>query len=74
MDEGTTARLAIDDDLCIGCGLCRERAPENIELVPSEPYARVVKQPVGAAEERACGEAAEYCPTGGLWFDGAGTA
>ncbi len=69
-----TARLGVDEDLCIGCGLCHGRAPENIEFVPSEHHARVVKQPVGAAEERACTEAAEYCPTGGLRFDGAGTA
>ncbi len=29
-------------------------------------YAHVVKQPTNDAEEEACGEASEYCPTGGL--------
>ncbi|MEB2346243.1 MAG: ferredoxin [Deltaproteobacteria bacterium] len=56
----------IDEDLCIGCGLCRERAPDNMETGPGSSVARVVRQPANDHEEAACREAAEYCPTGGI--------
>ncbi len=56
----------VDRDLCIGCGLCHERAPDNLELPLGEVVARVKKQPIDDAEEKACVEAAEYCPTGAL--------
>lgn len=60
------ARFAVDEQLCIGCGLCEVRAPENMEVAPGESHARVYKQPGDAAEQAACGEACDYCPTGGL--------
>ncbi len=63
---GTRARFFVDEDLCIGCGLCRERAPNNIELSPGGLHASIFKQPTSRGEEAACEEAAEYCPTGGL--------
>lgn len=56
----------IDEDLCIGCGLCRERAPENMDTEPGSSVARVVQQPRSNEEDAACREAAEYCPTGGI--------
>ncbi len=59
------AKFEVDEDHCIGCGLCEERAPENME-VPATLIARVTKQPSTAEEEEACNEAAEYCPTMGL--------
>ena len=59
-------RFTVDEDICIGCGLCHERAPENLDVPDGEYTARVVKQPVDPSEESACDEAAEYCPTGGL--------
>jgi ferredoxin len=58
--------LEIDEALCTGCGLCEERAPENLEMVDDEAYARVIKQPAGESETTDCIEAADYCPTGGL--------
>ena len=65
-------RFSVDEDLCIGCGLCRERAPRNIEIPSGASVARVTRQPTSAAEETACMEAAEYCPTGGLSAGGCG--
>jgi ferredoxin len=59
-------RFGVDQDLCIGCHLCHERAPENFDLDPGDLYSRVTKQPADAAAESACLEAAEYCPTGGI--------
>jgi ferredoxin len=60
-------RFGVDEGLCIGCGLCHERAPENFEVPPGELCSRVVKQPCDAPEEGACLEAQEYCPAGGVY-------
>lgn len=63
-------QLKIDETHCTKCGLCEERAPENLEMADDEPYARVIKQPVGDSETLNCIEAVEYCPTGGLTATG----
>ncbi|MEB2345756.1 MAG: ferredoxin [Deltaproteobacteria bacterium] len=55
----------IEDD-CIGCRLCVERAPENLEIPEGASVARVFHQPANAEEEEAVREAAEYCPMGAL--------
>ncbi|MBK6287606.1 MAG: ferredoxin [Gammaproteobacteria bacterium] len=55
----------VDED-CIGCGLCLERAPGNIEIPDGSDTARVFKQPETPAEMEACLEASDYCPLGGL--------
>lgn len=60
------ARFEVDSNLCIGCGLCHERAPDNIDVPRGEYHAVVTQQPRTDAEEQALSEAAEYCPTGGL--------
>ena len=60
------ARYDVDQRLCVGCGLCHERAPENLDVLPGDFAATVVKQPVDDVESEACMEAADYCPTGGL--------
>lgn len=64
--NGHFAHFEIDEDLCIGCGLCRERAPENLDTPTGSHVATVVRQPMSRTEETACREAAEYCPTGGI--------
>jgi ferredoxin len=55
----------IEDD-CIGCALCIERAPENLEIVRDESIAHIIAQPSNDEEVLACMEAAEYCPMGAL--------
>jgi ferredoxin len=55
----------IEED-CIGCRLCSERAPENLEIPAGTSTAQVFKQPETPAEEQACLEARDYCPMGGL--------
>jgi ferredoxin len=55
----------VEED-CIGCGLCSERAPENLEIPAGASTAQVFKQPETPAEEQACLEACDYCPMGGL--------
>ncbi len=59
-------QFLIEGGLCIGCGLCHERVPDNLEMDEAEMYARVTKQPTSDAEEAGCMAASEYCPTGGL--------
>ncbi len=58
-------RFAIDEDLCIGCGLCRETAPENIGETETR-LSRVVRQPRTRDEESRCQEASDCCPMGTL--------
>lgn len=59
-------RFEVDEDDCIGCLLCSERAPSNLTIPTGSSVAQVFKQPESPEEEEACLEAAEYCPTGGL--------
>ncbi len=60
------ARFEVIMDDCIGCALCKERAPDNFEMVEDKNVAQVVAQPTNGDEEEACLEAAEYCPIGAL--------
>jgi len=62
----TFARFAVDDELCIGCGLCHLRAPENVEVPDGSMVASVTRQAMTAEEESNLTEAARFCPTGGL--------
>ena len=64
--EAVGILYSVDESLCIGCGLCHERAPENLDIDDGERVARVYSQRRGKEEEEACHEAAEFCPTGGL--------
>jgi ferredoxin len=59
-------RFEVIEEDCIGCGLCSERAPENLEIPARTGIARVFKQPENAEEEQACLEASDFCPMGGL--------
>ena len=59
-------RFEVTEEDCIGCGLCSERAPENLEIPAGSATAQVFKQPETAEEEEACLEARDYCPMGGL--------
>jgi ferredoxin len=52
--------------VCGGCGLCVERASENIAMSNGSGFAQVVKQPENGEQEDACLEASDYCPSGGL--------
>jgi len=64
-------RFEVVEEDCIGCGLCSERAPENLEIPAGATTAEVFKQPETSEEEQACLEARDYCPMGGLQADAA---
>lgn len=59
-------RFEVLEASCTACGLCQERAPENMEMPAGARSARVIGQPRNDEEEEACIEAAEYCPIGAI--------
>ena len=55
---------------CIGCALCAEIAPGNIEANILEGFDFFYKQPENRDEEEACKEAMKTCPTDAICDDG----
>ncbi len=53
-------RAIVDDEVCIGCGLCAETCPEVFEMVDEKARAKMDEVPEEFAET--CREAAEDCP------------
>jgi ferredoxin len=54
-------RVIVDEDLCLGCGICEGLAPEVFSMA-NEPFAEVLVDPVPAEFEEAVRQAAEECP------------
>jgi ferredoxin len=54
-------KVRVDEDLCIGCGICEGIAPEVFSL-ENGPVAEVIMDPVEADFQDAAREAAEECP------------
>lgn len=65
-EERAFGHFEVDDNLCIACGLCHDRAPDNIEVPPGSMVAVITRQPETADEDEALTEAGEYCPTAAL--------
>ena len=55
------ARHEVDARACIRCGACASVAPELFAV--DGPVARVLREPAGEAEQRACAAALLLCPT-----------
>ena len=53
-------KAIVDENLCIGCGICEAVCPDVFELV--DGIAKVKTTPVPATAEDECREAAEGCP------------
>jgi ferredoxin len=53
-------RVIVDEDTCIGCGLCAETCPEVFEMNDDKAKVKVDEIPQEVAES--CKEAAENCP------------
>ena len=54
-------KARVDEDLCIGCGICEDIAPEVFSL-EHEPTAQVIMNPVEADFQEVVRQAAENCP------------
>ena len=53
-------RVSVDQDTCIGCGLCPETCPEVFELRDDKATAKMEEVPEDQVE--CCKQAAEECP------------
>ncbi|HID32212.1 MAG TPA: ferredoxin [bacterium (Candidatus Stahlbacteria)] len=54
-------RVVVDPDLCTGCGICVDTAPEVFELV--EDIAQVKMETVDEVYQDAVRQAADECPS-----------
>lgn len=54
-------KVRVDEDLCIGCGICEGTAPEVFSL-ENGPVAEVIMDPVEVEFLEAARQAAEDCP------------
>ena len=53
-------KVVINEELCIGCGICAEMCPENVlEVDPEEEVCKVVR-PEDCIECEACSVNCEY--------------
>ncbi len=53
-------KAAIDEDACIGCGLCVDTCPEVFDMPDEKAVMKVEEVP--EKEQDKCKEAAENCP------------
>lgn len=53
-------RATVDEETCIGCGLCAETCPEVFEMTDDKVSVKVDEVPEDVIES--CREAAENCP------------
>jgi ferredoxin len=53
-------RAIVDEETCIGCGLCAETCPEVFDMSDDKAQVKVGEVPENVRET--CKEAAENCP------------
>ncbi|MDX9867052.1 MAG: ferredoxin [Kiritimatiellia bacterium] len=58
----------VDQETCIGCGLCASTCPEVFEMRGDVAYVKV--EPVPPESEQACREACDGCPVAAITLEG----
>ena len=53
-------KAAVDQEACVGCGLCADTCPEVFEM--DDSVAKVIAEEVPADAAETCKEAASACP------------
>ncbi|HBM80951.1 MAG: ferredoxin [Clostridiales bacterium] len=61
-------KTRIDEDTCIGCGLCTSTAPEVYEMGDSGK-AHAIQEVVPEGSESTAQEAADGCPVSAITID-----
>ena len=61
-------KTRVDPDLCIGCGICPDVAPEVFEM-GSDDKAHPKVDPVPEALQAACRDAMDQCPQAAIEID-----
>jgi len=60
-------KAIVDQDACVGCGLCVDTCPEVFEMV--EGLAQIIGSDVPEGVEDTCKEAAECCPVDAITIE-----
>jgi ferredoxin len=60
-------KATVDEELCIGCGLCQDTCPDVFELM-DDGYSHVICDQIGEELYECVREAAEVCPTEAITF------
>jgi ferredoxin len=58
--ENLTMKVTVDQETCIGCGLCAETCPEVFEMNDDKAAAKMEDVPAELVDS--CQEAADECP------------
>ena len=61
-------RAVVDEDACVGCGLCAETCPDVFEM--EDDVAKVRVEEVPADAEESCRQAADGCPVDAISLEG----
>lgn len=59
-------RIVLDEEKCIGCGLCEELLPEVFAV--GKFHTRIKRQEIGPGMEEAALAAAQDCPVSAISF------
>ncbi|TRZ48968.1 MAG: ferredoxin [Dehalococcoidia bacterium] len=57
-------KVAVDAELCVGCGLCADACPEV--FVMEEDKVKIKANPVPEASQDCCKKAGEDCPVSAI--------